>query len=81
MIWVVDAKHIDGFKVYIKFNNGKEATIDMENYIETMQSKPIFQPLTNKIFFATLKYNNDLDTIVWDNGADIAPERLYELAF
>ena len=40
----------------------------------------IFMPLNDPQVFAALKFEPDLDTVVWDNGADFAPEFLYELA-
>jgi Protein of unknown function (DUF2442) len=39
----------------------------------------IFAPLKAPQIFSSLKFQPELDTIVWDNGADFAPEFLYEL--
>jgi hypothetical protein len=39
----------------------------------------IFEPLKNLRYFKTVKINPDLDTIVWDNGADMSPDFLYEI--
>jgi len=80
MIWVEDAKYIDNFRVFVKFNDAKEAVIDMENYIKSKQKNTIFAPLQDVENFKTVTLNRDIDTIVWANGADIAPERLYEMA-
>jgi hypothetical protein len=80
MIWVEDAKYIDNFSLFVKFNDGKEAVIDMENYIKSKQENTIFAPLREVENFKTVTLNKDIDTIVWANGADIAPERLYELS-
>ena len=30
-------------------------------------------------YFKTVHVNHELDTIVWDNGADLSPEFLYEM--
>lgn len=80
MIWVEDAKYIDNFRLFVKFNDGKETIIDMENYIKSKQENTIFAPLRDVENFKTVTLNRDIDTIVWANGADIAPERLYEMA-
>jgi len=42
---------------------------------------PVFEPLRNKSLFSKLKVDEELETIVWPNGADIAPEYIYYLAF
>ena len=39
---------------------------------------PVFEPLKDLSFFERLEVNSDLDTIVWPNGADFAPEFLYQ---
>jgi len=80
MIWVSDAHYVDGFKIFVKFNNGKENILDMEQYIKSKSDDTIFGILKNRDYFKNVKFDNELDTIVWENGADIAPETLYELA-
>lgn len=80
MIWVVKARYIDDFKVFVEFNNGVSATIDLESYIKSKQNMPIFEPLKHIENFKMAIYNQEIDTLSWPNGADIAPERLYELA-
>lgn len=41
----------------------------------------MFNPLQNKKVFASVKLDRDLDTITWENGADLAPEFLYYKSF
>jgi hypothetical protein len=38
----------------------------------------VFAPLAAIEAFAQLCVNADLGTVTWPNGADIAPERLYD---
>ncbi len=42
---------------------------------------PVFKPLKDKSKFSTLRVDKELETIVWENGADVAPEYLYFQAF
>jgi hypothetical protein len=39
----------------------------------------IFEQLRDTDYFKTVKVSPDLDTIVWENGADISPDFLYEI--
>ena len=40
----------------------------------------VFEPLKDLTVFKTFQINAELNTIVWPNGADFAPEYLYEQA-
>jgi hypothetical protein len=72
---VIDAKHISGYKVWIAFNNGKKGEIDLTERLKNRGG--VFEPLHDLNYFKNFKIEND--TLSWENGADIAPERLYEL--
>lgn len=71
MIHVVDARHVSGFTLWLRFNDGTEGEIDLSGELEG----PIFQLLRDPLYFKTFKV--DLDTVTWPNGADFAPEFLY----
>ena len=70
---VVRAAHRDGFRVHIVFNDGSENTIDFRPWLEG----PVFEPLKDLKHFQ--RFFIDGGTVVWPNGADIAPEVLYAL--
>lgn len=70
-----DAKYIDGYKVELEFEDGLKKIVDLKASLKGQ----IFEPLKNKEYFATVKYNPELATIAWDNGADFSPEFLYNL--
>ena len=39
----------------------------------------MFEPLKDLSLFSQVKLDTELDTIIWPNGADLAPEFLHEL--
>ena len=69
---VTKAKHVRGYLIEVKFNDGTKKIIDFEPWL----SGPIFKPLRNKDYFKG--FFVDGPTIAWPNGADIAPETLYD---
>jgi hypothetical protein len=71
---VIEAKYLNDYHIHLVFSNGKEGNIDLRPYV----GQGIFEPLTNVDYFK--KFFVDGWTISWPNGADIAPETLYELA-
>lgn len=75
MLHVKSAKYIDGYRIWISFDDGTEGEADLSNVL----TGPAFVPLRDKSLFGRLCVNPELETIVWPNGADLAPEYLKEL--
>jgi hypothetical protein len=73
-ISIVKAKHIKGFEVELMFDNGVTAVVNLEPYLEG----EVFAPLKDVSYFKSFKL--DSWTLNWENGADFAPEFLYDLA-
>lgn len=71
---VVRAEHRGGFRIHLTFNDSSEATVDFRHWLEG----PVFEPLKNANYFK--RFFVDGGTVVWPNGADIAPETLYDAA-
>ena len=69
-----EAKYRGDYRVWLKFADGIEGEVDLEKELWG----EVFQPLRDKARFAELSVNEDIDTLVWPNGADFAPEFLYQ---
>lgn len=72
---VKNVKYIEDYKLAITFENNITKVVDLDGHLD----KGIFKPLKNISYFKTVRVDEDLDTIVWDNGADISPDFLYEM--
>ena len=71
---VIDARHAGRYRVWLRFADGLSGEIDLERELWG----PVFMPLRDVAEFAKLRVEPDLGTIVWPNGADLAPEFLYD---
>ena len=71
---VIRAEYRGGFRIHVIFNDDLESTIDFEPWLDG----PVFEPLKKTSYFR--RFFLDGGTVVWPNGADIAPETLYEAA-
>ena len=72
---VVEARPVDGYRVYIRFDDGVSGEVDLAALI-TFEG--VFASLRDTERFSELRVAPDLGTICWPNGADIAPETLYD---
>ena len=70
---VINIEYMGGLVYRVVFDDGKSGDIDCSEYIG---KGPVFEPLRDMAFFR--KATIEGGTIAWPNGADIAPETLYE---
>jgi hypothetical protein len=77
LLEIVSAKYKGMYRIALKFNDGYEATVDLEAIL-LKEHRAIFQPLKHIEYFK--KFQLNLNTVCWENEADLAPEFLYELA-
>ena len=70
---VVAARHVKDYVVWLKFEDGAEGEIDLSSEL----FGPVFEPLKRPEYFRQVAVA-EYGTIAWPNGADLAPEFLYE---
>lgn len=71
---VVRAGYRGGFRIHLTFNDLSEGTVDFRPWLQG----PVFEALKEPAYFR--EFFVDGGAVVWPNGADIAPETLYEAA-
>ncbi len=75
ILHVTEATYIKDYQLKLKFNDGLEGVVDLSQELWGI----MFESLKDKTMFSQVKLDKELDTIVWSNGADFAPEFLHAL--
>jgi hypothetical protein len=70
----MNAEYHGDFRIRVTFNDGTQEVLDFVEWLEG----PIFEPLKHRECFR--RFFIEGGAITWPNGADIAPETLYEAA-
>lgn len=73
MLRIVDVDYIKDYTLRLKFSDGVTKNVDLEPYL----TGEVFGELLDKVKF--VQYGLTPVTIEWANGADLAPEFLYEI--
>lgn len=71
---VVRAEYRGGFRIHLTFNDNSQGTVDFLPWLDG----PVFEPLRSVDYFS--RFFVDGGAVVWPNGADVAPEVLYDAA-
>ena len=71
---ILDAKYLSGYKIQLWFSNGEVRIADLADSI----TGPVFEQLKDLGFF--VQFSIPFNSLEWPNGADFAPEYLYEIS-
>ena len=72
MLHIKSAQHISEFILRIAFDDGTSGDMNLENAL----IGPVFEPLKDISVFSKVAVDPELETVIWPNGADLAPEFL-----
>lgn len=75
MLHIRSAKYLSGFKLWLVFDDGTAGEVDLDGVL----TGPVFDVLKDVDIFKKVAVDPELETVVWPNGADLAPEFLKEL--
>ena len=73
---LVSAEYAGGYRVRLVYEDGTCAVVDLGTELRG----GVFEPLKDPAFFKSFRLTEGRETIEWPNGADFAPEFLYEKA-
>lgn len=71
---VTELRYRGGYIYHVVFDDGLEGDLDFSDYLS---KGPVFGELKDLRIFRKARIEGG--TIAWPNGADIAPESLYEI--
>ena len=71
---VREAEYLHDYVIRLRFNDGAVGEIDLQAELEG----DVFGPLKDLAAFRRFRVDPEIETIVWENGADLAPEFLHE---
>ena len=71
---VQHVKPTKDYELRIEFTNGVAKDVDLRNELYG----PVFEPLRDPELFMQVRVNEETGTVEWTNGADFAPEFLFE---
>ncbi len=70
------AEYVKDFTLKLSFTDGIEAEVNFKSEL----TGGIFEELRDPEYFRSFTFQPQFGTIEWDNGADFAPEFIYELS-
>jgi hypothetical protein len=70
----IDAEAPGDYRLRLVFEDGVEGMLDLKPHLSF---QGVFEPLQDPSYFAQVRVDPDLGTVVWPNGADLDPQDLY----
>lgn len=72
-------EYLGGHRLRLTFADGNVGDVDLADKFKAPLG-PVFEPLRDVEYFAQVSVDTELGTVVWPNGADLAPDVLHEQA-
>ena len=72
---VTEMEQVGTYSLRVAFNDGTTKRVNLRPLLWG----EVFEPLRNPDRFSEVYLDEKMGTIAWPNGADLAPEALYEL--
>jgi hypothetical protein len=71
---VIDARYMGDYKIWIRFDDGRQGVVDMADDLWGEEH----ESLRDRETFSDLYVDSGRQTVAWWNGAEFAPEFLYQ---
>jgi Protein of unknown function (DUF2442) len=75
IIHVTEVKVVGSYSLELAFDNGIRKRVNLRRELYGQ----VFEPLRDPAYFAQAYLDPDSRTVTWPNGADLAPDFLFEL--
>jgi hypothetical protein len=75
MLHVVDARSAGEYRLYLRFSDGVEGLADLSRFLWG----PVFEALREADVFTRFRISGETGAVEWENGADLAPEALWDI--
>lgn len=71
---IVKLTSLPQYKLCVEFEDGTAGTVDLSNDLHG----PMFEPLRDEAFFGRA-FLDEYGVVCWPNGADYAPDAMYDI--
>ena len=71
---MLEARYVADYVIWLRFRDGTQGEVDLAPELEG----PVFEPLRDPEMFRQFQIHPEFHTLVWANGADLAPEFLHD---
>ena len=73
LVHVTAVEVVGDHRLRLSFEDGADGVVDLSEW----EWRGVFEPVADPDYFREVELDAELGTIVWPNGADIAPETLH----
>lgn len=70
---IVDVKPLPNFRVWLRFSDGAEGSVDLSDLV----GRGVFEAWNDPKEFESVFIDSHTHTIAWPGGIDLCPDRLY----